>query len=182
MISKLTFSLYYGIIGIMITKEVKIKIKTRISDLNAVNIMERAAGEEIDQSLIPEDEIIEYSTDATLTDTGSAIELCYDEDESMGMKNTRTVIVFEKKHPDCVNLNRSGENTTGLYFSSKNKRQNCSYDVGGYTMEFCIYTRKIENSLTAKGGTLEIDYTMEICGTKTQRNRILIKVDEKKKR
>lgn len=159
-------------------KTVKITIKTQISDLGAVNIMEKVSGPEMNESLLPEDEIIEYSTEAVLYDHGEAFELSYDESTDMGMKDTHTTIVFSKSEPDCVNLKREGENRTSLFFSPDHPRQNCAYNSGGYTFEFVTVTRKVVNTVTEKGGNIEIDYTMEVFGTKTQRNRIFIKVDE----
>ncbi|MBR5516117.1 MAG: DUF1934 domain-containing protein [Clostridia bacterium] len=161
----------------MTEKKVRVKIYSRITDLSAINMAEKVLGQEgaINAS---EDDIIEYSTDGKIVEKGDVLELSYEESVEMGMENTLTTLIFKKDFPNTVTMARTGENAAGLIFSDTQKRQPCSYNVGGYAFNFCIYTRKIENLVTLKGGTLILDYVIEIQGVKTQRNRFEIKVDE----
>lgn len=161
----------------MTEKKVRVKIYSRITDLSAINIAEKLLGEEgaIEAA---EDDIIEYSTDGMIRENGKNLELSYEESVEMGMENTMTTLVFKKDEPNTVNMVRTGENSAGLIFSDMEKRQPCSYNVGGYSFNFCIYTRSIENLVTMEGGILKLDYVIEVQGTKTQRNRFEIRVDE----
>ncbi|MBE6686914.1 MAG: DUF1934 domain-containing protein [Ruminococcaceae bacterium] len=161
----------------MTEKRVRVKIYSRITDISAIHATEKILGEEaaIDAA---EDDIIEYSTDGVITERGDTVELSYEESVDMGMENTRTALVFKKQEPNTLTMARTGENSAGLIFSDTEKRQPCSYNVGGYAFNFCIYTRRIENKITLEGGTLNLDYVIEVQGVKTQRNRFEIKVDE----
>ncbi len=161
----------------MTEKNFRIKIKSIISDLTAFNLCADMIGLE-NAVEAAEDDIIEYSTDAHVRENGDNIELSYNESSEMGMENTVTTLVFEKSRPNQLSMVRSGDNSAGLVFSDVIKRQPCSYSVAGYTMDFCICTRHIDNRITLSGGTLELDYTIEMQGVKTQRNRFFIKLDE----
>ena len=161
----------------MTEKNVRIKIRSVLSDLAAFDMCARMMGEE--QAVeVAEDEVIEMSTDATIRDDGKNIELKYKESEEMGMPNTTTSLIFTKDDPKKLNMVRTGENTAGFVFSDKQKRQRCAYNVAGFPMELCVCTRSIDNRVTMTGGTLDLDYVIEVQGVKTQRNRFSVKVDE----
>lgn len=161
----------------MTEKKVRVKIYSRITDLTAIHIAEKMLGEEgaIEAA---EDDIIEYSADGFINDKGNVLELSYEESADMGMENTKTTLIFKKDEPNTVNMVRTGENAAGLIFSDKEKRQPCAYNAGGYSFNFCIYTRSISNTVTTEGGAIKLDYVIEVQGTKTQRNRFEIKVAE----
>lgn len=161
----------------MTEKNVRIKIKSIISDLVAFDICAKKFGEEKAVEMA-EDEVIEMSSDATIRDDGKNIELRYKESEEMGMPNTTTSLVFPKSNPNQLSMVRTGENTAAFGFSDTEKRQICTYNVAGFVMELCVCTRSIDNRITVDGGTLELDYTIEMQGTKTQRNRFSVRVDE----
>ncbi len=161
----------------MAENNVKIKIRSVISDLTAFDMCAELIGEK-NAVEAAEDDVIEMSTDALLCEKGDNIELSYKECSDMGMENTTTTLIFPKDAPNELNMIRTGENTAGFVFSDKIKRQPCSYNVAGYPMEFCVCTRSIDNRVTMKGGTLDLDYIIEVHGVKTQRNRFSVKVDE----
>ena len=161
----------------MSENNVKIKIKSIISDLAAFDMCTKMIGEE--QAVeAAEDEVIEMSTDALLRENGNNIELSYKESSDMGMENTTTTLIFPKDDPNQLNMVRTGENTAGFVFSDKVKRQRCAYNVAGFPMELCVCTRSINNRVTMSGGTLDLDYIIEVQGVKTQRNRFSVRVDE----
>ena len=161
----------------MTEKNVRIKIKSILSDLAAFDMCAKVIGEE-QACEVAEDEVIEMSTDATIRDDGKNIELRYKESEEMGMPNTTTSLIFPKDEPNQLNMVRTGENTAGFVFSDTQKRQQCSYNVAGFPMELCVCTRSIDNRVTMTGGTLDLDYVIEVQGVKTQRNRFSVRVDE----
>ena len=163
----------------MTEKNVRIKIKSIISDLAAFDMCAKVIGEEKAVEAA-EDEVIEMTTDAILRDDGKNIELRYKESEEMGMPNTTTSLIFPKADPNQLSMVRTGENTAAFSFSDTLKRQRCSYNVAGFVMELCVCTRSIKNLIGMDGGTLELDYTIEVQGVKTQRNRFSVRVDELK--
>ena len=161
----------------MTEKNVRIKLRSVLSDLAAFDMCAKVMGEEHAVE-VAEDEVIEMSTDATIRDDGKNIELIYKESEDMGMPNTTTSLIFPKDDPNQLNMVRTGENTAGFVFSDTVRRQRCAYNVAGFPMELCVCTRSIDNRVTMAGGTLDLDYVIEVQGVKTQRNRFSVKVDE----
>ncbi len=174
---------YYSIIYyyvkrlVMTEKNVRIKIKSIMSDLMAFNVCAGKIGEERAVEAVEED-VIEFSSDAVIRDDGKNIELIYKESEEMGMPNTATSLIFSKDDPNLLNMIRTGENTASFLFNDTVKRQRCAYNAGGFPMEICVCTRSIDNRITMDGGSLELDYLVEIQGVKTQRNRFSVRVDE----
>ncbi len=161
----------------MTEKKVRIKMKSIISDLAAFGICADMLGEERAVEAA-ENDVIEMTSDALLRDNGKNLELSYKESVDMGMENTITTLIFPKDDPNKLNMIRTGENTAAFVFSDTEKRQRCSYNVAGFPIELCVCTRSISNGITMDGGTLELDYIIEMQGVNTQRNRFSIRVDE----
>ena len=161
----------------MTEKNVRIKITSILSDLSAFNACAAKKGE-AKACETWEDEVIEMSTDATLRDDGKNIGLSYKESDDMGLPNTTTTLIFAKDKPNYLNMVRNGENKASFVFSDTEKRQRCAYNVAGFPMELSVCTRSIDNRVTMEGGTLELDYIVEVQGIKTQRNRFSVRVDE----
>lgn len=161
----------------MAEKKVRVKILSRITDLTARNMAQKILGVEKDYDE-SDDDVIEYSTDGIIKENEKNIELRYEECADMGMENTVTTLIFPKDSPNEMHMVRTGENSAGLIFSDKVKRQPCSYNIGGMPFDFCIYTRSIDNGITLDGGVMKLDYVIEMRGVKTQRTRFTVKVDE----
>lgn len=161
----------------MAENNVKIKIRSVISDLSAFDICADMIGEQ-NAAEAAEDEVIELSSDALLRENGDNLELSYKECTDMGMENTTTTLIFPKSAPNELNMVRTGENTAAFVFSDKTKRHSCSYNVAGFPMELCVCTRSIDNRIIMSGGTLDLDYIIEFHGVRTQRTRFSVKVDE----
>lgn len=163
----------------MTEKKVRLKIQSIIAQITMVHMADNilhSDEEGYDHRL---DDVIEYHTDGILRDTDGRIELEYAEGSEMGMENTSTTLIFDRDDPNFLNMARTGENKAGFIFSDKTKRQPCSYSVGGYSFDFVIYTRSIDNRILTDG-ILKLDYVIEHNGVKTQRNRFTVKVDELK--
>lgn len=162
----------------MDTKKFRVKIKSMMYDLTVFNIGFDMSAYKTPTESRDDEDVIEYSTDATMTQDGDIIRIFYAESSEMGMGNTTTSLIFSIKEPNILNMLRTGENTAGLVFNDKEKRQPCAYSVGNYAMEFCVCTRSIENYITAEGGWLELDYTIEIGGVKTQRTLFRMEAEQ----
>lgn len=128
-----------------------------------------------------EPERIEFTTDGTLSDDGKRIELSYEESELCGMAGSRTTILFDKVSPGLITMVRTGTYSTSLVFNAADRRQRCMYDTGILPpFELCVLTRKIDNGLSFDGGTLTLDYIIEMHGVKTEFNSLLLEVRELK--
>lgn len=164
-------------------KNVKIKIQSKICDLTGNDMVQNILNDEEFMSFMDEgniiDDTIEFSTDATLRDINGHIELVYNELEELGMEKSRTKLMFDKTEPTSVTMVRTGAVATGMVFNSaKGKRRYiCTYETNIMPFEICVCTRSIDNKLTYdNGGTMYLDYDIEIHGIKTERNRFTIEV------
>lgn len=163
----------------MTEKNVRLKIKSVLSDLAAFEMCADMIG--LENALkAAEDEVIEMTTDAVLRDNGKNLEISYEEPGESGMQNTTTTLVFKKDSPNELSMVRRGENTAGFVFSDITRRQPCQYNVAGFPMELTVCTRSIDNRVTPEGGTLDLDYIIEVQGVKTQRNRFSVRVDQRR--
>jgi|GEM_PF-396466 len=112
---------------------------------------------------------LELVTEAEMTDDGKRIEIRYNETELTGMDGAITQISFEKDAPGIISMLRGGTVYTVLIFE-KGKRHICAYETPYMPFELCIFTRKVENFLDMDaGGSLDLDYFIEIRGAGTER-------------
>jgi Uncharacterized protein conserved in bacteria len=112
---------------------------------------------------------LELVTEAEMTDDGKRIEIKYNETELTGMDGAVTQISFEREVPGIVSMLRGGTVYTVLIFE-KGKRHICAYETPYMPFELCIFTRKVDNFLNMEtGGSLDLDYFIEIRGAGTER-------------
>ena len=128
---------------------------------------------------------IDFTTEGTLTDCGGRLELLFSESELLGMENSTTLLTIDQGTdgmPGLVSMTRTGETSTSLVFSERQPRQHSLYDTGipGFPIELCVCTRRINNRMTPRGGTLYLDYVLEMRGVPTERTRFSLKADELK--
>lgn len=178
-----------------INKNVKIKIKSQISDLmlseaysavrsmtmlqdetnktykpNSKNIYDDYINEAVNEN-------IEFTTQGIITADGDNITISYEESELMGLEGCETSLFFNKIKPNVITMMRSGSVISGLVFDPSDKRQVCIYETEFMPMEFSIYTRNVGNDMTYdNGGTLNLDYDIEVRGVRTERNRLTLEV------
>lgn len=139
-----------------------------------LNRLIRAAGSEPER--------IEFSTEGTLSDDGKRIEISYDESDLCGMNGSRTTLLFDKISPNLITMVRTGEYNASLVFNAVGQRQRCMYDTGILPpFELSVLTRRIDNCLSYEnGGTLSLDYIIEMRGVKTEYNSMFLEVREPK--
>lgn len=178
-----------------INKNVKIKIKSQISDLMLSEAYSAARSvtmlqDEINKTYKPNskniyddyineavNENIEFTTEGMITADGDKIIISYEESELMGLEGCETSLFFNKIKPNVVTMMRSGSVISGLVFDLSDKRQVCIYETEYMPMEFSIYTRNVGNDMTYdNGGTLNLDYDIEVRGVRTERNRLTLEV------
>ena len=116
-------------------------------------------------------------TDGRLRTRGDLCELSYEEaGGEEGIENTRTTLVFSKRHPDVITLTRSGMLKMTLSFEAGRYHVG-TYKIGALAALFSngregltlsSYARRVENRLL-DDGTLLLDYVIEVRGMDTQR-------------
>lgn len=109
----------------------------------------------------------------TVTDSDRA-EIAYDETELTGMEGSSTVVSYDMREPNTVTMLRTGAVSTTLVFE-KGKRHHCVYSTPYMPFEVCVRTLDVKNEL-ADGGTLSIDYIVEIRGARAERTKFSMRI------
>lgn len=122
----------------------------------------------------PDVETIEYRTDGVLSDDGETVSITYDESEEMGFEQSSTTLSFSRSMPGTVTMVRSGDGGTACRFSEAEPRQHCVYNTGFMPIELIINTHAVENDFSDFSGRIALDYTVELRGMTTERNRLMI--------
>lgn len=118
---------------------------------------------------------IELMTDGCFEKQGDAYLISYDETAVTGMDGTRTTILVE---PDNrVTLTRIGDVIQSLIFEP-GKRSNGHYSVENGDLMLTVDAGRIINRLSDQGGSLFVDYQLEINSQLMSKNNFLIKIKE----
>ncbi len=98
------------------------------------------------------------------------ISLAYDESELTGMDGAHSVLTYRTSEPELIHLIRSGGVTTALTFKPHH-RAICVYETPYMPFQVGIHCLVVENRLL-DGGTLVLDYIIEIRGAQAERCRM----------
>ena len=104
-----------------------------------------------------EDDRIDLITDGLMRSLGEGWELEYQESELTDMGETLTSILIQGEQ---VTLIRTGPINSQMVFQ-QGRRHHSVYATLYGKLEIAVSTQRLENHITAQGGVLEIDYTLE---------------------
>lgn len=121
-----------------------------------------------------EPETMELVTDGTLSTDGDKYLISYHESEVTGLQGTVTTFEVDSK---SVTLTREGTVTSQMVFQPGKKHLSL-YDMGFGALTIGINAKKVKNALDSRGGTIEIDYAIEIEHMVAGENSFRIKVRE----
>ena len=99
--------------------------------------------------------------------------ILYSETEESGAITDTTIKVDEKE----TVLNRSGATESRMVIAA-GKRNSCLYSTLQGNLVLEIYGERVSNQLTENGGTLVLEYTLNLNSTPVGRNKIEITVKE----
>ena len=123
-----------------------------------------------------EPEVIELVTEGQLSQDGEdGYTLSYQESELTGLEGTLTTFQVE---PNRVTLLRVGEVNSQMVFE-EGRRHLSMYNTPYGALAVGISTRKMKAHLSEAGGSIEIDYALEIDHAVAGEN--LFKIDIRKK-
>ena len=105
-----------------------------------------------------EPQVIELTTDGKLSREGNVITVSYAETEMTGMEGVVTTFRVEG---DRVELVREGQMNSVMTFVEGEKTESL-YDLGFGAMLLGVNARKVSAQLRDDGGTLFVDYSVEI--------------------
>lgn len=108
----------------------------------------------------------------TAEDGHEVIEISYTEDDSMD--DTTTVILYDPVKPNSVTIYHTGGVMSTL-ICEKGVRHISAYQTQLMPFEVAVYTKKCDGGFTfEEGGSLELDYMVEIRGADMQRTTMTI--------
>ena len=122
-----------------------------------------------------EPDTIELVTGGRLERDGESFTLSYQESAVTGMDGTLTTFQIE---PERVTMLRVGEYTSQMVFQ-EGRRHMSMYNTPYGTMSIGVNTRRMRSDLSASGGSIEIDYAIEIDHALAGQNLFRIQVREK---
>ncbi len=105
-----------------------------------------------------EPQVIELTTDGTLTAEDGVVTVSYRESEMTGLDGVITTFRVEN---DRVILQRDGDLNSTMTFIEGEKTESL-YDMGFGAMLLGVSSRRVRSDLTEKGGSLFVDYAVEI--------------------
>ena len=121
-------------------------------------------------------ELAEFSTEGRLDCHDGSGTLTYPESELTGMEGTVTTISFT---PEGAVLTREGSVTGHMDFSP-GERNTFLYETPYGSATVGMETKRYSSTLTEQGGTLEIEYVIDIDHAFVALNQMHIQVTEKK--
>ncbi|MFA5880630.1 MAG: DUF1934 domain-containing protein [Eubacteriales bacterium] len=100
--------------------------------------------------------------------------IMYSESEVTGMSGTTT---FLKAEPDRVTLNRTGTSRQKQVFES-GRRRRANYITPFGVMYVAVTPSKVEVNLTEAGGSINLEYVLEVENEKISANKLSLTVRE----
>ncbi len=83
-----------------------------------------------------------------------------------------------KVENDIVTISRKGSTKSQLMLE-KGKRHQCIYQTPMGDLMIGVYTKSMKNTLTEKGGTLEVSYTLDFNTDLVSENSFKVTIEEK---
>ncbi len=113
------------------------------------------------------------TTECTVAEKGSRIEIEYEESEITGLEGSKTKVFFDKNNTGLVSILREGAVSTALVFE-EGRRHLCVYETPYFPIELCVNTLSLENTLNYSGGTIKAEYLVEMNGILAEKTIITI--------
>lgn len=123
-----------------------------------------------------EEDRLEFSTDGMYRYENGSAQLWYFESEVTGLAGTRTSVEIR---PEGVVVDRSGTVTSRMEFREGLKNF-FPYETPYGMATMGMSTRKISAAFDEHGGSMELDYVLDLEHSAAVRNKICLKVRENK--
>lgn len=114
---------------------------------------------------------IESRSLASICELDGKVILNYDDTVDDDEDPVPTVLSFHVEEPGLITLERRGFLRSVMIFE-QGKRHRATYKTPFAVFEMTVFSRTVENALTADGGTLTLEYTLEFRGAAEQKVRI----------
>lgn len=119
-----------------------------------------------------ETETREMNAPGFIHTTRDGLRLEYMAKEQEGPDSVTTVNLIGDK---MVAMNSVGGNGAYMVFE-EGKTHSCVFDNGYFPMELRVRTKELKNTISKKGGRLDVDYTVDIIGSRAENSHITLSV------
>ena len=120
-------------------------------------------------------ETMAFMTRERQPDGTDNLEISYQEDASLD--NTVTSVLLNTGYPELVTICRTGDVISTL-ICEKGRRHISAYETPVAPFEMAVYTKSCTGNVTFdEGGTVELDYIVELRGMDVQRTKMKITVE-----
>ena len=117
-------------------------------------------------------EQVELITPGRLTRKGTGYLITYRESRLTGLEGTTTTLTVDGPR---VTLSRTGEVCSHMIFE-QGRRHLSYYETGDGQMTVGVSARRVRSALTDAGGSIEVDYSVEIDQAISGQNNIKVDV------
>lgn len=121
-------------------------------------------------------ETLDLYTEGELYYGDGRIEIRYGESELTGLGETVTSVSFDESDRGLITILRGGDIYSAIVLQ-RGVRHLCVYETEGLPIEIYTTAKRVINSLTDCGGTLEMIYTVETHDEPAQFNRMCLTVE-----
>mgnify|MGYP004715042631 FL=1 len=119
-----------------------------------------------------EEDTIDFSTDGMYTYDGENACITYLESEVTGLTGTRTSVIVM---PDRVSVQRDGFITSRMFFM-EGEKTSFLYDTPAGSATLSVRARSIKKDFNESGGTLELDYVLDLEHAVVSRNKVRLDI------
>lgn len=123
-----------------------------------------------------EDSEYVMSCTGTLSLREGRLYLSYTEPPMEGEDVCNTEISFNICEPECVTITRSG-GVSASFVLKEGSRSISVYKTPFGPIEMCVWAKKVDNTMSAEGGSVTMDYTVELKGMTAQHTRITVSAE-----
>ena len=160
-------------------KAVKLKFSNKPKEFwNNIKKIDLEGTEEDAEELLGDVEPQYMELDGVISKENGTVVIILDESYLIGARDSKIVFSFNESQPNSVMMVKTAIGNGAYVFDENNRRQICSCTVGLFPFEFTVCTDDILNTVTyEKGGTLTVDYTVEINGIPADGSKMVLKVE-----
>ncbi len=117
-----------------------------------------------------------FRCDGVMSIRNGTIVIRYEEDDANGMGGTRSEIVLSEKKKNMVSIVRTGAVANTLV-CEKGRRHISAYKTPVMPFQICVFAKECEQNVTFEsGGTIFMNYYVELRGTEMQHTKMRITV------
>lgn len=136
--------------------------------------------EELDEDILEaadKNGVLEIVCEGEIKEDNGRVVLKYLENADL-LADWVTTVSFDINDPNIITVERSGAMSHALVID-QGVRQFSVYTTPYGPFEMCVYGKKVSNLMTANGGSMVLDYTVELKGMTAQRTTMTIEVIKK---